>query len=115
MVAYLNNYPMLASVYVSLAIEASGLLHSVYLVQIAFAKLSGKPIASNEPERTGVALSLFWTRVVASLGILSFSLAIKMDALFNGRTAMWDAVPAGLALPIVIVLLIFVGLMEGMQ
>ena len=39
-----NNHAMLASIYISLAIEASGLLHSVYLVQIAFSKLSGTPV-----------------------------------------------------------------------
>ena len=35
----INNYFMLFSTYVSLAIEFSGLLHSVYLVQIFFSKI----------------------------------------------------------------------------
>jgi hypothetical protein len=46
MLDFLNNYFMLFTTYVSLAIEFSGLLHSVYLVQIAFSKITGKPIES---------------------------------------------------------------------
>ena len=42
MLDFINNYFMLFTVYVSLAIETSGLLHSVYLVQIIFAKIAGK-------------------------------------------------------------------------
>jgi hypothetical protein len=115
MLDFINNHAMLASIYISLAIEASGLLHSVYLVQIAFAKLSGTPVNSNEPPRAGVKLALFWGRVVMSLGILGFALAVQLDALFKGWTNMWAAVPAGAAIPIVFLLLGFVGIMEGMQ
>ncbi|GMI52326.1 hypothetical protein TeGR_g772, partial [Tetraparma gracilis] len=95
MLDFINNHAMLASIYISLAIEASGLLHSVYLVQIAFAKITGKTIESNEPPRTGVTQALFWGRVVMSLGILAFALAVQLDALFKGWTNMWAAVPAG--------------------
>ena len=50
MLDFLNNYFMLFTSYVSLGIEASGLLHTVYLVQLLFLKLSNQPLASNEPE-----------------------------------------------------------------
>jgi len=39
MLDFINNYFMLFTTYVSLGIEFSGLLHSVYLVQIGFSKL----------------------------------------------------------------------------
>jgi len=48
MIDFLNNYFMLFTVYVSLFIEFTGLVHSVYLVQIFFSKITGKPIESKE-------------------------------------------------------------------
>jgi hypothetical protein len=48
MLDFINNYFMLFSTYLSLFIEFSGLLHSVYLVQIGFSKLTGQRIHSNE-------------------------------------------------------------------
>jgi len=48
MLDFINNYYMLFTTYVSLAIEFSGLVHSVYLVQIIFSKITGKPIESKE-------------------------------------------------------------------
>jgi len=57
---FINNYFMLFTTYVSLGIEFSGLLHSVYLVQIFFSKLTGKPIDSNEPPRNAIQNLFFW-------------------------------------------------------
>jgi hypothetical protein len=48
MLDFINNYFMLFSTHLSLFIEFSGLLHSVYLVQIVFSKLTGQQIHSNE-------------------------------------------------------------------
>ena len=48
MLDFINNYFMLFTTCVSLGIEYSGLLHSVYLVQIGFSKLTGNPIVSKE-------------------------------------------------------------------
>jgi hypothetical protein len=48
MIDFLNNYFMLFTSYVSLLIEFTGLVHSVYLVQIVFSKITGKPIESKE-------------------------------------------------------------------
>ena len=75
MLDFINNYFMLFTSYVSLGIEFSGLVHCVYLVQIIFSKITGKPIESNEPPRSGVQMLFFWVRVVMSLAILGFSLA----------------------------------------
>jgi len=115
MLDFLNNYGLLAITYVSLAIEASGLLHCVYLVQIIFAKLTGTAIDSDEPPRSGLRMAWFWLRVVASLGILAFSFAVTLSALFSGQTTMWPGVPEAVSVVIFFVLMCFVGLMEGMQ
>ena len=48
MLDFINNYFMLFTSYVSLGIEFSGLVHCVYLVQMIFSKITGKPIESNE-------------------------------------------------------------------
>jgi len=115
MLDFLDNHFMLFCTYFSLAIEMTGLLHSVYLVQYVFSYMSGKPIETNEPPRDAGKNVLFWGRVLMSLAILGFALAVVLDALFKGWTNMWDGVPAGASIPIVIVLLILVGIMEGMQ
>mgnify|MGYP000096344151 CR=1 FL=1 len=72
MLDFINNYFMLYFVtYVSLAIEFSGLLHSVYLVQVIFSKITNSPIDSKEPPRTGAQNAFFWARVVFSVAILA--------------------------------------------
>ena len=52
MLDFVNNYFMLFTTYVSLGIEYSGLLHSVYLVQYGFAIITGNRVESNRPPRT---------------------------------------------------------------
>jgi Silicon transporter len=115
MLDFINNYFMLFTTYVSLAIEASGLVHSVYLVQIFFSKISGKPIESSEPPRSAIANVFFWSRVAMSLVLLGFSFAVTLAALFQEKTAMWDGVPAAVSVIVLFVLMAFVGMMEGMQ
>jgi hypothetical protein len=48
MVDFINNHFMLFTTYVSIGIEFSGLLHSVYLFQYGFAYLTKTRIISNE-------------------------------------------------------------------
>ncbi|GMI04108.1 hypothetical protein TrRE_jg9883 [Triparma retinervis] len=115
MLDFINNYFMLFSTYFSLAIEASGLLHAAYLVQNVASLVSGKPIETNEPPRDGVGNLLFWGRVLFSLAVLGFSLAVVFDALFKGWTGMWEGVPPVAAIFIIIIVLMIVGVMEGMQ
>jgi len=115
MLDFINTYFMLFTTYVSLAIEMSGLLHSVYLVQIFFSKLTGKPIDSNEPPRSPVQNALFWARVFMSLAVLGFAFAVTLSALFNGQTTMYDGVPEAVSVILLFVLMCFVGMMEGMQ
>jgi Silicon transporter len=115
MLDFINNYFMLFTTYVSLAIEISGLLHSVYLVQIIFSKISGKPIESNEPPRNAAATIFFWARVLMSLAVLGFSFAVTLSALFQGKTSMWEGVPEAVSVVVLFILMAFVGMMEGMQ
>ena len=85
MLDFINTYFMIFTTYVSLFIEFSGLLHSVYLVQIFFSKITGTPIDSKEPPRTGVQNLFFWGRVLMSLAILGFAFAVTLAALFRAR------------------------------
>jgi silicon transporter len=115
MLDYINTYFMLFTLHIALLIEASGLLHSCYLVQMIFAKLSGKPIESNEAPRTPYQNFFFWLRVLFSLAVLGFSMAVTLAALFQGKTAMYEGVPEAVSVIIFFVLLSVVGMLEGMQ
>jgi hypothetical protein len=115
MLDFINNYAMLLTTYISLAIECSGLLHAVYLVQVVFAKIAGTPIESKEPPRSVVFDLLFWGRVLMSVTILGFAFAVTLTALFQGSTTMYSGVPEWASVLILFILMAFVGLLEGMQ
>ena len=115
MLDFINTYFMLFTSYVSVGLEFSGLLHSVYLVQIFFSKITGKPIDSNEPPRSAVQNLFFWARVIMSLAILGFCFAVTLVALFDGKTTMYAGVPPYVSVIVFFVLMAVVGMMEGMQ
>jgi hypothetical protein len=116
MLDFINNYFMLYFVtYVSMAIEMSGLLHCVYLVQVLFSKVTGTVVQSNEPPRTCIQSLFFWGRSVFSLAVLAFAFAITIAALFDGKTTSWAGVPEAISVIIFFVLMCVAGLMEGMQ
>mmetsp|Transcript_15761 Transcript_15761/g.39622 ORF Transcript_15761/g.39622 Transcript_15761/m.39622 type:complete len:1593 (-) Transcript_15761:209-4987(-) len=116
MLDFINNYFMLYFVtYVSMAIEMSGLLHCVYLVQILFSKMTGTVAQSNEPPLTCVQTMFFWGRAIFSLSALAFALAVTLDALFDGKTTAWESVPGVVSVIVFFVLMCIAGLMEGMQ
>lgn len=115
MIDFLNNYFMLFTTYFALAIEYTGLLHSVYLFAQIFAKITGQTIPSNEPPKAGGVLAFYWARVLLSTFCLSFCLAVVLEGLIQEVTGMWDGVPVAASIIIMWVLLIFVGIMEGMQ
>ena len=115
MLDFANTYFMVFTTWVSLAIEMSGLLHAVYLVQYIFAAFSGKPVSSNEPPRDSFSNVLFWIRVFLSSGLLCFAFAVTLSAIFNGQTTMYGNVPPTVSVIVFVVLMCFVGLMEGMQ
>ena len=115
MLDFINTYFMLFSTYVSLGIEFSGLLHSVYLVQYFFSMITGQPVQSKEPPRSGLQNVFFWARVAMSLAALGYAFAVTLAALFQGKTTMWAGVPEAVSVIVFFVLMCFVGLMEGMQ
>jgi silicon transporter len=115
MLDYINNNFAIFTLYVAMGIEFSGLLHASYIIQILVAKMAGKPIESNEPPRSGGAALFFWGRCLMSLAILGFCLAATLEALFNGQTTIWEAIPAGVSVVLFFVLMCVVGLLEGMQ
>lgn len=71
MLDFINNYFMLFTTYVSLAIEYSGLLHSVYLIQHIFALMTKTPVESDEVSYYTMSFSVPY--ISHSLYLESFS------------------------------------------
>ena len=115
MIDFINNYFMLFTTYVSLAIEYSGLLHCVYLVQIGFAAITGTPVESKEPPLGIIGNIFFWGRVLMSTAILCVALAVTIKALLTKQSGMYEGVHPAVSIFIFFVLMCIVGLMEGMQ
>lgn len=115
MLDFINTYFMVFTTYASLAIEFSGLLHVVFLVQMFFSKVTGMPIESQEAPRTHFQNAFFWLRIGFSMVVLAFAFAVTLQALFQGQTTMWEGVPTVASVLIFFLLMAFVGLMEGMQ
>lgn len=115
MLDYVNNWFAYFTLQVSRAIEFSGLLHCCYPVQMVFAWASGQPLQSNEPPRKLGANIFFWGRVLISTVILAFSFAVTLDALFQGKTTMWEGVPPVVSVILFFVFMAVVGMLEGMQ
>ena len=112
---FINNYLILFTTHLSLWIEFSGLLHSVYAVQILFTKLTGAESASNGLERTTAEKIFFWAKVLMSTIILGFCLAVTLQAILDENSGMWKGVPTWASIVIFITLMCLAGLMEGMQ
>jgi hypothetical protein len=115
MLDYINNMFAIFTVTVAMGIEFSGLLHSCYLIQNILSLCSGKPIESKEEPRTTGQAAFFWGRVLVSLIILCFALAVTIEALFKGQTTAWDGVPYIVSLILFFIFMSIVGLLEGMQ
>jgi len=118
MIDFINNYFALFTLYVAMTVEFSGVMHSSYLVQNLLSALSGKPIISNEPPRTGFTFAFFWGRVLMSIAILAFCLAVVFVALFNGDTMMtvkYPSLPNGVNIFLFFFFMAIVGMLEGMQ
>ena len=118
MLDFINNYFALFTLYTAMCIEFSGVMHSSYLIQNVLSFASGKPIHSNEEPKRGFTLLFFWGRVLMSLAILGFSLAVVISALFQGRTMMavkYPSVSNGASVFLFFFLMCIVGMLEGMQ
>jgi len=115
MLDYVNNYFAYFTLQVSRLIEASGLLHCCYVVQIFFAWAAGQKLESAEESRNILQQFFFWCRVLLSAAILAFAFAVTMEALFNGQTTMWEGVPPAASVVIFFLFMAIVGMLEGMQ
>jgi len=115
MLDYLNSTVNYITIAVARLIEASGLVHSSYLVQIIVAAMAGKPVESREAPRTDMQNIFFFGRCFMSLGILIFAFVLTLVALFKGKTTMWEGVPSGVAVAVFFLLMSVVGMLEGMQ
>ena len=118
MIDFTNNYFALLTVYTALFIEFTGVMHSAYLIQYAMTAASGNAILSTEKVMSGFTKAFFWGRVLMSLAILGFCMAVVIVVLFNGDT-MFSAKYPSINPPLAVVMLIFfmfvVGCLEGMQ
>jgi len=115
MLDFINNPFMYCTTWFALLIEWSGMLHSVYFFQICFSKITKMPIESNEPPKTGLKLGFFWFQVTYSLFFLCGAMAVVFEGLRIEVTGMWKGTPVWASFIALFVLMIFVGLMEGMQ
>ena len=112
---FVNTYFGLFTTYVSLILDATGFLHFVYLVQIVFATFTGKAVESSEPPRNIWRNLFFWSQILFSCFLLAYFCAMTLVALYYGQTTMWPGVPETASVLITCLLMIFVGLLEGMQ
>jgi silicon transporter len=115
MLDYINTHFMTMTLYVAQAIEASGLLHSVYLIQNLCSVFTGKPIETFEEPRSTIANIFFWGRVVMSVAILGFAFAVTLTGFFQGKTTAWPGIPSSVSVILFFVLMCIVGTLEGMQ
>eukprot|EP00558_Chaetoceros_sp_UNC1202_P013039 CAMPEP_0197238642 /NCGR_PEP_ID=MMETSP1429-20130617/5155_1 /TAXON_ID=49237 /ORGANISM="Chaetoceros sp., Strain UNC1202" /LENGTH=328 /DNA_ID=CAMNT_0042697859 /DNA_START=1 /DNA_END=987 /DNA_ORIENTATION=+ len=115
MLDYTNTYSALATLWVAMFIEWTGLLHSSYLISMLVSALAGKPVESKEPPRGLGDNITFWVKCAYSLAALCFCFAVTLVALFDGKTTMWEGVPPIVAVIIFFILMSVVGMLEGMQ
>jgi len=115
MLDYINNWFMVFTYWVAALIEVTGVMHTSYLIRYMAYWASGKPVESNEPPRKGLVFVFFWARVLFSLVVLGFALAVTIEALYQGKTSAWKSLPNTVSLILFVVLMCCVGLLEGMQ
>jgi silicon transporter len=115
MLDYINNHFMTFTYWFAALIEVTGVMHTSYLIRMVAYWAAGKPVESNEPPKTGITLVFFWGRVLFSLGVLGFALAVTIEALYRGKTSAWEGLPDTVSLVLFFVLMCCVGLLEGMQ
>jgi len=115
MLDYINTHFMTFTYWCTAVIEFTGVMHISYFIRTMSYWAAGKPVVSNEPPMQGPTLAFYWLRVLFSAGCLGMALAVTIDALFRGQTALWGGVPQWAGLVLFFVLMMCVGLLEGMQ
>mmetsp|Transcript_5005 Transcript_5005/g.7509 ORF Transcript_5005/g.7509 Transcript_5005/m.7509 type:complete len:539 (-) Transcript_5005:137-1753(-) len=115
MLDYVNTHFMTFTLYTTLLIEFTGCMHVCYLIRDCFYWASGTPVETNEPPRSGAQNLFYWGRVLFSIVVLGFSIAVTLSAIFQGKTAVWDGVPAGVSVLLLLIFMVVIGMLEGMQ
>ncbi len=111
MLDFANSPVVWLTTVLCLAIEASGLLHSVYLVQCFFSSES-----SNETTSMTTRQQVwYWARVFVSVTILTFALVVTCDALWHDETTMYPGLSTISNFVLFFGLVCFLGLLEGIQ
>jgi len=113
MLDFINTPVMFATTWLCLAIESSGLMHCLYLLDTLGAKKSSP--TNDSQSQTVKTKVFFWARVVVSLSFLSFACIVTMSALLNGQTTMCEGLPNVVSVSIFGGLVCFLGMMEAMQ
>ena len=111
MLDFINTPIMLATTWICLIIEESGVLHSVYLIQSFFPKQES---AGDNKSNTQQGWS-YWIRVVFSLILLVGSLVVTLDAMVHYQTTMYAGVSNMASLALFVFLVFFLGMLEAMQ
>jgi hypothetical protein len=118
MIDFINNYFALFTLYTTMVVEFTGIMHSAYLIQNIMSAASGKPIISNEEPKTGFTFAFYWARVLMSLCILGFCMAVVLVALTNGDTMVavkYPGISVGLSIFLFFFFMAVVGMLEAMQ
>ena len=111
MLDYINNLFAVFTFYVAIAIESNGLMHASYLIQMIVAKMSEKPIISNEAQHNFGQNIFFWGCILVLIAVLCFALAVTLEALFKGQTTMWKGVPGYVAFILLFLLMSIIGML----
>merc|ERR1719203_2645482 len=115
MLDFCDNYFSVFTMWVALAIEFTGLLHSSYLIRQAVNMCAGAESNSKEGPRSEGENFFYWARCLVSLAILCMCGIVTVYALFTGQTTIWEGIPNFVSFIIFLVLMSIVGMLEGMQ
>lgn len=115
MIDFINNWFSWFTYWGCIFVEFTGFVHFSYAIAMLVGIMAGKPVESKDGPRSPLNALFFWLRVLFSFGLLGFSLVITLAALFEGKTTMWESVPAWLAVILFFTLMSVVGMLEGMQ
>jgi hypothetical protein len=103
----MNSYAMIATTYLAFMVESSGIVHATYFVSMIVERIGGV-----KPKQRSI---MFWIQVFLSVCLLCVSLGILFTALFQGKTTAWDGVPPYASMIIFVVVVLVVGMMDGLQ
>lgn len=138
MLDFINTPVMIVTTWLCLTIEASGLLHAVYLVQCAAEYCSGAryPSSTQDSDADNVQdpstlagstakskesmpfprqKTSFWAKVLLSVLLLTYFSVQTLTALIQHQTTMYEGTPAFVSVVILLLLIGFLGIMEAMQ